>query len=105
MSNAMVNLVPHRKEDSMEAEKSEMLHERVLLTISMIGEGQLKVQGEIMKDKELYEYHKHKYEITAHPALKKYYRLRMEGHNPMCAINMIETFDACSCGIDKENVI
>jgi hypothetical protein len=39
-----------------------------------------------------YEYYKHKYETTFHPALKEFYRLRMEGHSALCAVNMIEDF-------------
>jgi hypothetical protein len=49
-----------------------------------------------------YEYHKYKYETTFHPALKEFYRLRMEGHSALCAINMIEDYAPCRCGTDKD---
>ena len=54
------------------------------------------------ENKKQYEYYKHKYETTSLPSLKKYYRLRMEDHTPGCALDMIENYAPCRCGIDKD---
>ena len=43
------------------------------------------------------EYYKHKYEITAHPGLKEFYKLRLEGHTALCAITMVEDHMHCIC--------
>lgn len=54
------------------------------------------------ENKEQYEYYKHKYETTVHPGLKQYYRRRMEGHTSGCALDMIENYIPCRCGVDKD---
>jgi hypothetical protein len=34
----------------------------------------------------------------------KYKKLRSEGHRPGCALDMVELYAACRCGIDKDNI-
>ena len=55
-----------------------------------------------MKSKNDKEYYRRKYETTTHPGLKEYYRLRMEGHTPGCALDIEENYANCRCGQDKD---
>ncbi len=55
-----------------------------------------------MKEEINKEYYQHKYDTTTHPGLKEYYRLRLEGHRPGCALDMEEIYAPCRCGVHKD---
>lgn len=35
---------------------------------------------------------------------RQYLKRRSEGHRPGCALDMVEEYAACRCGMDKENI-
>lgn len=35
---------------------------------------------------------------------KQYLKRIAEGHRPGCALDMVEEYAACRCGVDKENI-